>query len=78
MKIELETLVARVVTWPEAAQDDFVSAVRQIEAAHGMLRSRCGNGQVATEQGPMAGGNDASLAEAETEAFFKRHGSSFL
>jgi hypothetical protein len=76
MKIELETLLERVVGWPDAAQDRLLQAVCEIEA------QQRGNSAQAHSLGTANCGNPTALlpsrADAETQAFIKRHGSSFF
>jgi hypothetical protein len=66
MKIELETLLERVVAWPDAAQDRLVHAIREIEAQQREAPARA------------APAPSSFVADAETQAFIKRHSLSFF
>jgi hypothetical protein len=79
MKDQLESLLARVLTWPEAAQHQLVRAAHEIEARYGGICSRCDNRRgVVMERAPPALGQPGFIADVETEAFFKRHFFNFL
>jgi hypothetical protein len=62
LKEQLESLLARVRIWPEVAQDQLVRAVHEIEAQHGVT----------------ALSQPGLVADAETEAYIKRHYYSFF
>lgn len=77
MKDQLESLLAPVLTWPEAAHHELVRAVHEIEARYGGICSQCDDPQEASKPAPPALGQSASFS-AEMEAFFKRHHFNFL
>jgi hypothetical protein len=67
MPKEFNFQMARVLAWPEAAKEQLVCAIEQIEAQHDRTWSRPEQGQTS------ASGQVGFIADAETEAFFKRH-----
>ena len=64
---ELDILSPRVRAWPDAAKEQLVRAIHAIEAQRELTCSRPGGGQLP----PL--GQVGNIADAETEAFFKRH-----
>ena len=62
---EFDFLLPRVLAWPEVAKEQLMRAVQ--EAQHDRICSRPGDGQTSSS------GQVAFIADAETEAFFKRH-----
>jgi hypothetical protein len=67
MSKEFNFQITRILAWPEAAKDQVVRAIRDIEAQHDRTGSRWGEGQISPS------GQIGFIADAETEAFFKRH-----
>jgi len=67
MPNEFSFQIARVLAWPEAAKEQLVRVIIEIEARHDRTWSRPGEGQTS------ASGQVGFIADAETEAFFKRH-----
>jgi hypothetical protein len=78
LKEQLESLLARVLAWPEAAQDQLVRAVHEIEAQRGLIRSGYDNSRGAIERSSAALSQPGLVADAEIEAFIKRHDYSFF
>ena len=64
---EFDFLLPRVLAWPEVAKEQLMRAVHEIEAQHDRICSRPGDGQTSSS------GQVTFIADAETEAFFKRH-----
>ena len=67
MPKEFNFPIARVLGWPEAAKEQLVRAIHEIEAQQDRTCSRPGKGQIS------ASGQIGFIADAESEAFFKRN-----
>lgn len=67
MPKEFNFQLARVHAWPEAAKEQLACAIHETEAQDDRTCSRPGEGQTS------ASGQVGFIADAETEAFFKRH-----
>jgi hypothetical protein len=78
MKIELESLLERVVAWPDAAQDRLVRAIHEIEVQHNAVPSRGDSRRPAIAGDPTTPSRPGFVVDAETEAFIKRHCFSFF
>lgn len=73
IKAPLESLLARVLTWPEVAQEKLLRALDDIEAKYVRACSRSDKSRAAMDQDLVATDQVGRLSDAEIEAFFKRH-----
>jgi len=67
MPKEFNFPIERVLAWPEAAKEQLVRAIHEIEGQQDRTCSRPGKGQI------PASGQIGFIADAESEAFFKRN-----
>jgi hypothetical protein len=67
MPKESNFLIARVLAWPEAAREQLVRAIHEIEAQQDKTCSRPGEVQIS------ASDQIGFIADAESEAYFKRN-----
>ena len=67
MPKEFNFPIARVLAWPEAAKEQLVRAIHEIEGQQDRTCSPPGKGQI------PASGQIGFIADAESEAFFKRN-----
>jgi hypothetical protein len=67
MPREFNFQVAQVLAWPETAKAELLRAIHEIEAHQDLTCARPGGGPA------LASGQVGFIADAETEAFFKRH-----
>ena len=67
MPKEFNFPIAHVLAWPEAAKEQLVRAIHEIEGQQDRTCSRPGKGQI------PASGQIGFIADAESEAYFKRN-----
>ena len=67
MPKEFNFPIARVLAWPEAAKEQLVRAIHEIEAQQDRTCSRPGEVQIS------ASDQIGFIADAESEAYFKRN-----
>ena len=74
MNKKLETLLELVSAWPEAAQDELVKIIAEIEARHGDAYRLSEDEKAAIEQALAAVDRGDIATDEEMAALFKRHG----
>jgi hypothetical protein len=74
MNKKLETLLELVSAWPEAAQDELVKSIAEIEARHGGVYRLSEDEKAAIEQALAAIDRGDIATDEEMAALFKRHG----
>lgn len=74
MNKKLETLLDLVSTWPEAAQDELMKSIADIEARHGSVYRLSEEEKAAIENALAAVDRGEIATDEEMAALFKRHG----
>jgi hypothetical protein len=74
MNKKLETLLDLVSSWPEAAQDELMKSIAEIEARHGSVYRLSDEEKAAIEKALAAVDRGEIATDEEMAALFKRHG----
>lgn len=74
MNKKLETLLDIVSSWPEAAQDELMKSVAEINARHAGVYRLSDNERAAIESALAAVERGEIATDEEVAAVFKRHG----
>ena len=70
---QLESLLPRILAWPEDAQHKLVGEIREIEAQLSRICSRSSSEPTVKEQGSTDVARSGLVANDEADAYFKRH-----
>jgi predicted transcriptional regulator len=74
MNKRLETLLERVSTWPEEAQDELAQIIIEIEQQRLDVYHLSDEERAAVEEGLAQADRGEFVSDEEMAAFFKRHG----
>ena len=74
MNKKLETLLELVSAWPEAAQEELMKSIAEIEARHSGVYRLSDDEKAAIEQALAAVDRGEIATDEEMAELFKRHG----
>jgi predicted transcriptional regulator len=74
MNKRLETVLDRVSTWPEEAQEELIDHTIAIEAKHWGIYLLSDDERAAVKKGLEAAERGEFVSDEDMAAFFKRHG----
>jgi hypothetical protein len=74
MNKKLETLLELVSAWPEAAQDELMKSIAEIDARHIGVYRLSDDEKAAIEEALAAVDRGEIATDEEMAALFKRHG----
>ena len=74
MNKRLETLLGRVSTWPEEAQEELLEHAMEIESRQSGVYRLSDDERAAVKRGLEAAERGEFVSDEDMAAFFKRHG----
>ena len=74
MNKRLETLLDRVSTWPEEAQEELLEHAMEIESRQSGVYRLSDDERAAVKRGLEAAERGEFVSDEDMAAFFKRHG----